>query len=304
MAIQMDCIEAIRKLGAFTVDLLSRNAVVEYGLAMTGQPSEHQVDVADLDHCGTRFGPPFIVFAVTPTTSIPGVGTLHNPASRSMPRVALLREYLFAALANVWDVMPLLHYFLRRLSSVALIRAQMLLNVLGAAHNHRGQCRVQKFHIVPVRSAYDKGQRDSTGVYKEAALGSFFFPGLSGLVQRLAGPAVLSPSCRLCFAKPTQCPPTRRIPPNRAATSSQTRQVASILGSTGARNSRFRIPWVMPSIGNRYEERTQSPQICVEAPRVSGHHRVVSCTCVPSRVCVSESAAPPAPTRHSRRSMT
>ena len=73
-------LEAIRKLGSFFVDLLSRNAVVEHGLAMTGQPSEHQVDVADLDHCGARFGPPFIVFAVTPTTPIPGIGTLHNPA--------------------------------------------------------------------------------------------------------------------------------------------------------------------------------------------------------------------------------
>ena len=53
---------------------------MERGLAHRRQSAEHQVDVADLDHRGTRFGASFVVLAVATTAAVPGVRAFHHPA--------------------------------------------------------------------------------------------------------------------------------------------------------------------------------------------------------------------------------
>jgi hypothetical protein len=54
------------------------------------------------------------------------MGPLHNPSLGSIPAVVLLGPAFLAALANVWNVTPLHYHCLRRLSDVALVRAQVL----------------------------------------------------------------------------------------------------------------------------------------------------------------------------------
>jgi hypothetical protein len=47
---------------------------------MGGESAQHQMDVAHREHGGTGLGCSFIVLAVTPRATMPGVGTLHHPA--------------------------------------------------------------------------------------------------------------------------------------------------------------------------------------------------------------------------------
>jgi len=54
------------------------------------------------------------------------MGPLHNPSLGSIPAFVLSGLALLTALANVWNVTPLHYHHLRRLSDVALVRAQVL----------------------------------------------------------------------------------------------------------------------------------------------------------------------------------
>ena len=54
------------------------------------------------------------------------MGPFHNPSLGSIPTFVLLGLALLTALANVWNVTPLHYHHLRRLSDVALVRAQVL----------------------------------------------------------------------------------------------------------------------------------------------------------------------------------
>src|SRR5262247_626981 len=54
-------------------------SVMEGRPAMSREFAPHQMDVAQVEHRRTRLGFPFIVFAMAPRATMPGVGTLHHP---------------------------------------------------------------------------------------------------------------------------------------------------------------------------------------------------------------------------------
>jgi hypothetical protein len=72
-----------------------------------------------------------------------------------MPAVAFLGPCFFSPLANVRDVAAFSYHCLGGLSSIALIRAQMLDFGLWAAYQWGDQCRLQKLHVMALGTGYD-----------------------------------------------------------------------------------------------------------------------------------------------------
>src|ERR1043166_8116922 len=73
--------EAIRKPTSNLVPLSSRLLAVMKGRTIAwGEPIQHKLNIADLDHRRTRFDTALIVLTVAPIPPIPCVRTLNDPA--------------------------------------------------------------------------------------------------------------------------------------------------------------------------------------------------------------------------------
>jgi hypothetical protein len=89
---------------------------------------------------------------------------------------------------------------------------------------------------MPLGSAHDQGQRDSTRVDEKASLRPIFFPGPLGSAQQIPVPAEPLPWPRRCFARTMQSLPSRHTPPGPCARASQILLSSSTLESTCAQN--------------------------------------------------------------------
>ena len=76
-------LEAIRKPTSKVVPISSRILAVMKGRTLAwGEPIQHKLNIADLDHSRTRFDPALIVLTVAPIPSMPRVRALDHPAFR------------------------------------------------------------------------------------------------------------------------------------------------------------------------------------------------------------------------------
>jgi hypothetical protein len=124
------------------------------------------------------------------------VGSLYDPPSGFVSRLALLFRALFLALLDVGTIVLCFDGLLGGPSFVTGIGAQMLglpCARLWPLADHRFQRCFKQFHVVRVGSAYDDRQRDATRVDQQAALAPVFFPDPLDWPQRTAVPEVLCP---------------------------------------------------------------------------------------------------------------
>jgi len=116
---------------------------------------------------------------------------LDDPAAGARVGRRAARRWIRAALRDVRQVAARADRGIGGLPAVPLVGTE----VLAAARAGDGtgdDDGVERGHeedgIMPVGAAHDEGQRDSTRVDEEAALGPFFFPGPSGSAPRLPTP--------------------------------------------------------------------------------------------------------------------
>jgi len=148
------------------------------------------------------------------------MGSLDDPSSCFVSRLALLVGALFFALLDVRAIVPRGHTLLGRFALVARVAAQMLrlpFARLRPLADHRVQRLVQQFHVMRVGSADDDRQRDSTRVDQQAALAPIFFPGPWDWLPRTVLPAGPCPSRRRSTASARRCLPSRRTRPGPSA---------------------------------------------------------------------------------------
>jgi len=99
------------------------------------------------------------------------------------------RRSIHAALGNVGQVAQGAHGLIRRLPRVALIRTEVLaqLRRRRPGDDDLGERGDKEGGIMALGPAHDEGERDSTPVDEEAALGALFSPGPSDSGRRLPG---------------------------------------------------------------------------------------------------------------------
>ena len=114
---------------------------------------------------------------------------LDDPASGPPLGVAAPQRKLHAPLGNMQHVAGSPRRVVGRLPGVALIRTEVLTPGLRGRprDDYLGERGDEEHGIMSLGPAHDEGERDSTPVDEEAALGALFSPGPSDSGRRLPG---------------------------------------------------------------------------------------------------------------------
>jgi len=201
----------------------------------------------------------------------PRVSAFDHPAARTLPLPA--GANFFATLAHMRCVTAPPHGLRGGTPRIPLVRTQVLPSATArfGAHDHNAiQSGRQQFDIMSIGPADDKGQRDASTVYQQAALAAFFSPDRWGYCPPLPVPAEPCLVSHQCFATPRQCPPFHHTRPNRLAIRPERTPAHASAESVCGWRWRCRTTWARPSTGSRCATHRQcrrrfdgQPTVCV-----------------------------------------
>jgi len=119
----------------------------------------------------------------------PGMTCFNYPTTCLEVGIFCFFKFFFAARANMRSVTRSNYFLFRFITGICCIGAQIFLFILHyRLDNFPTQNCIKLANIMPVRSGYDDGQRDSTSVHKNVSLASFFFPDPWDLPQSFLAP--------------------------------------------------------------------------------------------------------------------
>ena len=187
--------------------------------------------------------------------------SLNYPSAGFVVRIFPFHFDFLAPLFDMRDVAPLQTFIQCRFTAISFISTQMMrasyLRFRTLYHDVIQRIRKQ-FHVVGLGSADDDRQWDSTAVYENASLGSFFFPDLWDLAPLPQLPAVPCSLSHRYFAISMQFLPSHRTRQGLLSKVFQINRQPAIQENTdGAHSHCQNALWVLLSIVSLYAKRTQ-----------------------------------------------
>lgn len=194
----------------------------------------------------------------------PRMASFYNPSACSMIGIRGFFLSFLATGPNMRCIASPLYRLASLCAVISLICTQVLwffrCRVRVVSH-YMVQNRLHLSDVMTVGSGDDDGERGTSAVHQEVALGPFFFPDPLDSFQRILAQEVLWSLLHRCFANPRQSPSIRHNRPSQSSRVPRKTRLEPTPESNGEWRWGNRIaPLARPSSGNRFAAHRQCPQ--------------------------------------------